>query len=353
MTPESKAITSLMLPTEDVDYLENPKSSYNPSVLLSREIYLDMIEPLRFGEVFSKKNFSIFFFPAGHILGAAMIAIDVGDYKILYTGDFSDFKQFSVGSCKLPDDFLPDILISESTYGFKNSYIDTVSKSKEEFLSSINNTLRKKGAVLLPAFAVGRSQELALFLSREIKEGNLWKSQIIMAGSSVQASYIYEEYGVQIFNKHIIPKNEKKISKDTPKIIISSSGMLLERSNSSRYAFSMIPEKRNSVIFTGYLDPESPGFGLKNAFGNKEKHFLMYEKETELKATVKHYSFSAHVDRDGIIGLLQWYMPEKTVFVHGFPDKDPNFSLYSEAEQYLNSDAKVFQAFNGSPILLN
>jgi len=354
MTPESKAITSLMLPSENIDFLENPNSSYNPNKLISREIFLDRIETLKFGEVFQSKDFSVFFFPAGHILGAAMIAIDTGDYKILYTGDFSDFKQLSVSACRLPDDFRPDVLISESTYGFKNALTDKLSTNKETFLKSVDGSLRSKGSVLLPAFAVGRSQELALYLSREIENRKLKESQIIIDGSSIAASYIYEDYGVNVFNDIVISKNDKeRIDKKAPQIIISSSGMLLERSSSSRYALNLLPERKNSIIFTGYLDPDCQGDTLKKSANKKKKTVPINNINTVLKAKVERYSFSAHVNREGIIGLIQRYTPKKVVFVHGFPDKDSSFSLYSDAKEHLDVDAKVFQAFNGSPIKLN
>ena len=96
-----------------------------------------------------------------------MIYIESNSGNILFSGDFTDFDQMTVHGYQLPDDLEVDLLIAESTYGYQNiSHTSDIAVEREIFASKIAQCLEGDGSVLIPAFAVGRSQEVALILQK-------------------------------------------------------------------------------------------------------------------------------------------------------------------------------------------
>lgn len=113
------------------------------------------------------EGIKVTFFPAGHILGASMIFIQTQEGSVLYTGDFSTDKQLTVDKASIPK-IRPDVVICESTYGDR---LHTNRNYEEERLfNSIYEFISKGGKVLIPAFAIGRAQEIILILRNYMKK---------------------------------------------------------------------------------------------------------------------------------------------------------------------------------------
>lgn len=295
----------------------------------------------------------ITFFPAGHILGASMIYLESDAGNILFTGDFTHFDQMTVPKYDLPDNLDVDVLITESTYGYQESpYIGDVDAEQEHFAQKIEQCLDRGGTVLIPAFAIGRSQELALILDAMIRNGRLKPFTIYMGGLAQITCDIYEENGVRIFGHEIkkMPQSFMQTLGDFNGVIIASSGMLLDNSVSAQYAENLLPDQRNAIFFSGYLDEESPGRRLERLHKHRGHRFRINERMVPVHANVDTYRLSAHTDSEGILSLIERVAPKKVIFVHGCPQYKTAVNVYRETCLRFQNRIEVHQANNRTPI---
>ena len=314
---------------------------------------IENITPIEWGCPITCETCQITFYPAGHILGASMVYIKSDAGNILFTGDFTPFDQLTVPKYQLPDNLEVDLLITESTYGYQESlYVGDVDEEQEHFAQKIEQHLDSGGTVLIPAFAIGRSQELALILQAMIRNGRLKPFTIYMGGLAQIACNIYEENGVQIFGHEIgkMPQGFIETIDDFNGVIIASSGMLLDNSVSAQYAEKLLPDQRNAIFFSGYLDEESPGRRLERLYKHRGQRFQINEREVPVQAKVDTYRLSAHTDSEGILSLIEWVVPKKVIFVHGYPQYKTNVNVHRETYLRFQNQIEVHQANNGTPI---
>ncbi|WP_039766950.1 MBL fold metallo-hydrolase [Caldicellulosiruptor sp. F32] len=280
------------------------------------------------------EGIKVTFFPAGHILGASMIFIQTQEGSILYTGDFSTEKQLTVDKASVPK-IRPDVVICESTYGDR---LHTNRNYEEERLfNSIYEFISKGGKVLIPAFAIGRAQEIILILRNYMKKKKV-EFNVFIDGMVREVIRVYKNNptflssryykkvlkGEEIFlsdNIDIITdkkQREEIISSSDPCVIISSSGMLTG-GPSVFYAEKLVENQNALIAITGYQDEESPGRKLLELteLPESERKIELNGKEYEVKCKVEKYGLSAHADRDSILGFLAMLKPKTVVFAHG------------------------------------
>ncbi len=300
------------------------------------------------------KNCQVTFFPSGHILGAAMIYIESDMGNVLFTGDFTPFNQMTVPSYQIPEHIAVDLLITESTYGYQEAaHSGDVKAERETFARKIEQCLARNGWVLIPAFAIGRSQEVALILQSLICNKHLKPFPVYIDGLAQIVCDIYEKNGVNIFTKNInkAPKSLiRNLDTSNKGVIIASSGMLLNKSASARYAEKLLSNSRNALFFSGYLDEESPGRKLDLVRRNRGKSFRLNRNTVSVKATVDTYRLSAHTDSKGILDLIKNVRPKKVVFVHGKPQARSKINVYRTTCRRFGNEMNVYQANNGTPI---
>ena len=314
---------------------------------------IENIRSIIWNEPIQLRNCQITFFPAGHILGASMIYIESDSGNVLFTGDFTDFDQMTVDGYRLPDDLEIDLLIAESTYGYQNIlHTSNIAVEREIFASKVAQCLEEDGSILIPAFAIGRSQEVALVLRSLISEGKLQPFTIYVDGLAQYFCEIYERHGVNVFGSYIkkAPRNLGHQLDSFSGVIIASSGMLLDNSASAKYAEKLLPNCQNRLFFSGYLDEESPGRKLNLLNKNESKTFWLNGKNVPVNAIVDTYQLSAHVDSEGIIALIEKVMPKNVIFVHGVPQFRTETNVFQETCRRFPRRINVRQASNGTPI---
>ena len=185
-----------------------------------------------------------------------------------------------------------------------------------------------------------------------IQTGRLWPFSIYIDGLAGVACDIYENNNVQVFG----PEVEKAPQGFTDSldafngVIIASSGMLLDNSVSARYAERLLPDSRNSVFFSGYLDEESPGRRLERLHECKGQHFQLNEKNVPVRANIDKYRLSAHTDSEGILSLIERVTPKEVIFVHGYPQHKAATNVQRETYRRFQNRIRVHQATNGKPI---
>jgi metallo-beta-lactamase family protein len=284
---------------------------------------------------------SFYFSPNGHIIGSAAINLTASENgkitKLTFTGDIG---RYSDPLLKPPAALQQaDYIISESTYG--NKLHETPKDSEKKLLDVVLHTcVEKKGKLIVPAFSLGRTQEI-LFLLDKLKNKDLLPNIKIFVDSplSARATKIVRQHAenfndeLQAYIKkdpdpfgfpglsYIEDINESKSLNhfNEPCIIISASGMA-DAGRVKHHIANAVGDNRNTILITGYCSPRSLGANLMS--GDKQVHIFgeIYEVNADVKAIL---SLSAHADYSEIIRFFsdQDKNKIKTIFlVHGEPD---------------------------------
>ncbi|MFD2446597.1 MBL fold metallo-hydrolase [Bacillus sp. CGMCC 1.16607] len=278
------------------------------------------------------KKWKITFLHAGHILGAAAILIEFDNTRILFTGDYSIGDQLTVKGANFAENLEVDVVISESTYGYYplHAYI-TRQRQEEQLLKFIEETMNKDGSMLIPAFALGRAQEILLIIKEHFKVNDYPPYTVYTDGLVPNICRVYEKYlgrgplffsgGIQSvkdqYKGYSFDETICQIMGASKKVIVASSGMLQKGSASSRYALHMLGNKKNSIAFTGYMDEESPGFALQHLQEQPKPTMKIGREKVEVNASVKSFKLSAHANREEMIQTILSLQPQVVFLVHG------------------------------------
>lgn len=356
-TGPSKDIAAILL--SDTVKIKKAHGEYGGDVEIQefeKQLVQDTVASIRevgFHRLFeAAPGIQVTYFPAGHILGAAMIMIEIGGFRALFSGDFCGDGQKSVSGYRLSEK-LPeiDLLVCESTYAYRKTDVQ-FSEQQETLIAQIETGIKQGGKVLIPAFAVGRSQEVLMLLRLAREAGQLsddfpiytdgmvnqvceiynTRRDFLSQKISATAGHLFfsEAVGIQAspfdFRR---PGTLENFQKSVPCCIIASSGMLIGGSRSAAYASAMIEDPRNMILFTGYLDEESPGNKLLQANAQLQK-FWLNNKEYKVGAHILPYHLSAHASLRQITDLVERVNPKQVVFVHGYADHENPENLFSK-----------------------
>ncbi len=277
------------------------------------------------------------FHPAGHILGAASVALESAEGSVLLSGDIAATEQLTVPGLKLPS-LRPDALVIESTYG--NRAHASRALEEQRLLAQVGEVLDRKGAVLIPAFAIGRAQELLLILSRAMEQGKLPRAPIIADGMVKQVCAIYTsfaEYGSPWLQKRAAergnpffyekgpvrpvwdPKERPAVAAERPVVIVASSGML-SGGPSQLYAKLLAKDPNSFIAFTGYQDEESPGRKIQEVAAAGGGELTLGQSTVRLACRVGTYGLSAHSDATALLSEIEALSPKDLVLVHGYKE---------------------------------
>jgi len=261
---------------------------------------------------------------AGHVLGAAMFHVRVGNQSIVYTGDYNMTPDRHLGAAWI-DKCRPDLLITESTYA--TTVRDSKRCRERDFLKKVHDCIDKGGKVLIPVFALGRAQELCILLETYWERMNLKCPIYFSAGMTEKANNYYKMFISWTNEKirktfvernmfefqHIKSFDRSYIDNPGPMVVFATPGML--HAGLSLTIFRRwCSEERNMIIMPGYCVAGTVGHKILNG-----QTKLEFEKGqvTEVKMSVQYMSFSAHADAKGIMQLISWCEPRAVMLVHG------------------------------------
>lgn len=267
------------------------------------------------------------FHRAGHILGAAIAALRVHGTRIVFSGDLGR------PTCPVmppPDPIREaDVLIVESTYGDRrHEHADP----EDALASVVSRTIARRGTVLIPAFAVGRTQILLYYLDRLRRSGRIPPVPIVMdSPMAIDATEIFrrnasdhrldrqrcaEVCGVARLVR--TPDESKRLDQsDEPMILISASGMATG-GRVLHHLEHMAPDPRNTLLFAGYQAPGTRGDRIVRG----ETQVRLHGRSVPIRAAVESLDMlSAHADADEILAWLgRFERAPRTTFVnHGEP----------------------------------
>lgn len=302
---------------------------------------LERLRPLPLGQPYpllppdSGPGWQLTFFPAGHVLGAAMALLETPEGTILLSGDVSLAPQRTVGPAVAPRRRV-DLLVLESTYG--DRLHRPRAAEEERLLLQVQAVLARGGHCLIPAFALGRAQEVLLILDQARRDGRLgapvWVDGLVRAICGVYQAHAaatpprlqrqIARQGNPFFTAdgpaHAIsrPEERERLLHGPPAVIVASSGMLLG-GPSAFYAATLAPDERHAILITGYQDEEAPGRRLLDIAqaAPEERHLLLDGTEIPVRCAVERYHLSAHADGDELAALAQRLAPRLTLLVHG------------------------------------
>ena len=248
---------------------------------------------------------------AGHIAGAGILEIEYKNKKLVYTGDFKmEETRMHRGARPIKD---VDYLIIESTYSDRDH--PDRRQSEKEFMDILYDTIESGGTLLLPAFALGRSQELISIIRSYDKE-----VPIYLDGMSKEITRLYlrnskfiknpKEFKKQVKSVYFVESiNDKKKATSEPGVIITTAGMM-NGGPVLNYLFHLNPNSK--ILFTGYCIEGTNGWKLQT-----KGYITKDDADLTVDLEVYYIDFSAHAGRSDLLRFIKEANPEKIILVHG------------------------------------
>ena len=296
------------------------------------------------------------FIDAGHLLGSASIEVWVTENgvtkKIVFSGDIGNINQPIINDPQYID--TADYVVMESTYGNRNH------GKKPDYIKSLaeilNRTFARGGNVVIPSFAVGRTQEM-LYFFREIKEKGLVTpanfTVYVDSPLAVEATNVFKAGTPDFFDKEmndliarganplqfdglkvsVSSEDSKLINFDqSPKVILSASGMC-EAGRIRHHLKHNLWRPESTVLFVGYQAVNSLGRKIYDGAPTVK----LFNETIDVKAEVLHLDgISGHADNDGLVRWIEAIQnkPQKVFVVHGDDDAVNDFTQQLTAKGF-------------------
>lgn len=297
------------------------------------------------------KGWSVNFRDAGHILGSAWIDLQVEGKRIVFSGDLGR-TDAPILKDPVPPSGQCDVLLLESTYGNR---LHPDNDQSEDLASIIKVVAKRGGTIVIPAFAVERTQEILYLLEELLRDHDIPKLPVFIdSPMAVKATRLFREYheyydeetlalihkGEKVFAYKNLAlcetvQESKAILKTTgPKIVISASGMATG-GRILHHLKNYLPDPKNHVLMVGYQSVGTRGWRLMNG----DKEIKIFGEFVPVKAGVSRLEgFSGHADSGEILKWCEGFEapPKVTYLVHGEPD-----ALAAQAEALRSRGWKV------------
>jgi metallo-beta-lactamase family protein len=310
---------------------KDPKALYN---LQDAEKAIDHLRERPFREkVKIADDAYVTFYPSGHILGSSFVEVEVGGKSFLFTSDLGRNNHPLLSNPDAPPQRAFDVIVTESTYGDRLHETPT-----EAFAQEINDAIARGGSILIPAFAVDRTEVILMALKELILEKKIPEIPIYVDSPMALAALNFYREAVASNSPEIRDgvsqrfKNEdpfdtgrlhqmstteesKAINDITgPAIIISASGMATG-GRVVHHLANKLPNPKNTVILVGYQAVGSRGRLLEEGVTEIKIHGELIPVRAHIS---KVESFSVHADSDELIAWLkQAKAPQQAFVVHG------------------------------------
>lgn len=310
------------------------------------------------------------FIPNGHLIGSATVFLkidaEVGHLHVAYSGDVG---RYSDPLLRAPENFpQADVLLCESTYGSREHEPEENTSSR--LFEIIQTTcIEQKGRVIIPAFSLGRTQDILFILNNLRNKGHFKHLKVFVDSPlSSKATAVVKTYArfmreevLEVLKSDPDPfdfpeltfvteAEESKMLNDLhePCIVISASGMA-DAGRIKHHLMRGLPNARNTVVIIGYCAPETLGAKLSDG----QKEVRIFGEEIPVKARVETlHSLSAHADYHELLRYIKCQSPEllkKIFLVHGDDEARESFrdklidAGYSGIEIPVAGEAYKFQ----------
>jgi len=281
----------------------------------------------------------ITFYNAGHVLGSAMVHINIGNgsHNLLYTGDYkySRTRLLEPAVSSFPR---LESVITESTYGAKEDVLPPRKEVEEKVIELINKAIDRGGKVLIPELGLGRAQETMLIIEDAIQTGKMKKIPVYIDGMIWDINTIHTAYPdflnnrlklltfqdknpftSDIFSRVGSPEERKKVVEGGPCVVLATSGMLVGGA-SVEYLKEFSSNEKNSLIFVCYQGAGTMGRQVQD--GMKETKMVVDGKEEKLEIKMEVNTakgMTSHAGRNELMSFFKRISPKpkRIMIVHG------------------------------------
>lgn len=276
---------------------------------------------------------------AGHVAGATSVEFRSKNERIFFTGDLLFNDQRTLDGAESPREKF-DVLITETTRG--GTPRDPSRNRETEIialLEDIRKTLKRGGSVLIPVFALGRMQEMLVVLDEAFRKKAFPKVPVFCSGLGMDLVNHFHEISKNTnrlrFNRRVLKSigarplpRKLNPGREPPMrgIFLVSSGMMVENTPSYLLASGLLQNERNSILFVGYCDPDTPGGKLLRSETGEDFDFEEIDCVQPIRSKIRQFDLSGHADREELIAYAEKLSP-KTIFLHhGDPEARAWFS---------------------------
>ena len=273
------------------------------------------------------------FFDAGHTLGSAGLLVRGKKETLFYTGDVCFHDQTILRAARF-EDVKADVLIMETTRGNRAvpPYFSRESEI-ERLTAAIQRALKRKGCVLIPSFALGRTQEILALLALLMRAGKLKPQPIYIGGLGRVFTEIYDLEAHRTHRQHtnlqlhealeliVLEKGQsEKMKFSGGRIFVITAGMMSENTAAHDLAARMIGDERQSIFFVGYADPDTPGGRLKAAKPGETFVFSPSAGRVTRRCELLDFDLTAHANREDLLDFVGRVSPRVILLGHGGED---------------------------------
>ena len=273
------------------------------------------------------------FFDAGHTLGSAGVLVRGKKENVFYTGDVCFHDQTILKGARF-ENVRADVLIMETTRGNRATPPGHTRLTEVERLSqAILKAQARKGSVLIPAFALGRTQEILAMLALMMKEGKLKKQPIYIGGLGRVFTEIYDLEShrahrqlpnLQLhesLNLVVLEKGQAESMKLTGgKIFVITAGMMSEKTAAHDLALRMIGDKKHAIFLVGYTEASTPGGRLRMAKDGETFVFSPSGGRVTRQCEIQEFDLTAHANREDLLDFVGRVEPRTVLLGHGDDD---------------------------------
>jgi Cft2 family RNA processing exonuclease len=273
------------------------------------------------------------FYDAGHALGSAGLMVRGKKETLFYTGDVSFRDQTILKGARF-EDIKADVLIMETTRGNRKVPAGFSREAELERLTqAIERALKRKGCILIPTFALGRTQEILALLALLTRSGRLKHQPIYIGGLGRVFTEIYDLESHRTHRQHsslqlrealnliVLEHGQaEKMKLNGGRIFVITAGMMSENTAAHDLAVRMIGDERQSVFFVGYADPDTPGGRLKASMPGETFIFSPSAGEVTRHCELDDFDLTAHANREELLAFVGQVSPRTVLLGHGSDD---------------------------------
>lgn len=336
-TRQTRELTRILLKDSyEVARIRNIHAAFDRADL--REVKKD-ISVVKFNKRYAHRDIHFTYYNAGHIPGSASILLEAEGKKILYSGDFNlkeSMLMKAADTSYVNQDI--DVLITEATYGDR-----TLPPRKvlgQRLITAIKKVIKRGGRVLIPAFAVGRAQEVLQILSMEKFDVPIYldgmAKRVTRNVLTQPSEYVHhkDELARMFYDVVRMPKNQAHRNEiaTKPGIFVTTSGMV-QGGPVLHYLKHMWHDKKSAIFLTGYQCRRTNGRELLET-----GYVYIKGWRTKVLCEVKQYAFSGHSDKKDVQNFLRKARPKILVIQHGDPSAVESLGAWAKEEL----DSEVF-----------
>lgn len=270
------------------------------------------------------------FYDAGHVLGSAGMMVRGTRESLFYTGDVS-FRDQTIQRAARFEDVQADVLLIETTRGSRATPPEFSREAEiDRLVEAIRRVLARKGSVLIPTFALGRTQEILAALALRMRAGQLRRQPIYVGGLGFVFTEIYDLEAHRAHRQHpnlrltealdllvLDPTELEAMRLATGRIFVLTAGMMTEHTAAHDLALRLLQEERHAVFFVGYADPDTPGGRLKASQAGQQFLFSAQAGELVRRCEVLDFDLTSHALREDMVEFVSQVEPRAVVLGHG------------------------------------